>query len=305
MEPVYPVCGKYLEKRARIIRVVRKFFYARDYLEVETPVRIPCPIPEAHIDPFESEMWSLQASPEICMKQLLSRGYPRIFQIARVFRKGERGQRHLPEFSLLEWYTKGATYIDLMDQTETLFLELSAELGLSKNIRYRGHTINLDPPWDCYTVAEIFERHASVSLEKALEDDTYDEVMGFEIEPHLGIDKPLFLYDYPESKASLARIKEGNPNVAERMELYIAGLELANGFTELCDPEEQVRRFKDEHTLRGRLGKTNYPLPENFIRSLSTLPPCAGIAAGLDRIVMLLCDTASIDEVVAFVPENL
>ena len=305
MEPNYPTCGRYLEKRSGIIRSVRNFFYARDYLEVETPIRIPCPIPEAHIDPFDSEGWSLHASPEICMKQLMAKGYDLIFQIARVFRKDERGNRHLPEFSLLEWYTRNSTYIDLMDQIETLFLEVSADMGFGKKLHYQNHTIDLTPAWDCITVSEAFETLASKTLAKALEDDTYDEVMGLEIEPKLGLERPVFLYDYPESKASLACLKTGNSRVAERVELYIAGLELANGFTELNDPEEQIRRFRSEHSLRNHLGKKNYPLPEPFLQSLSLMPPCAGIAAGLDRIIMLFCNTTTIDDVVAFVPENL
>lgn len=305
MEQCYPTFGKYLESRSKIIRSVRRFFYDRDYIEVETPIRIPCPIPEAYIDPYESEGWSLQASPEICMKQLLSRGHERLFQIARVFRKDERGDKHLPEFSLLEWYTKDATYLDLMDQTTVLFLELSADMGLGQSLHYQNHTISLKPPWNTITVAEAFEHYSSTTVEKALENGSYDEVMGLEIEPKLGFDKPVFLYDYPESKASLARLKLENPKVAERVELYIAGLELANGFTELNDCEEQSRRFKSEHVLRSQLGKKNYPLPEPFLQSLAQMPPCAGIAAGLDRIVMLFCNTKSIDDVVAFVPENL
>jgi lysyl-tRNA synthetase class 2 len=305
MEPCNPISGKHLETRSKIIRAVRRFFYDRDYIEVETPIRIPCPIPEAHIDPFDSEGWSLQASPEICMTQLLARGHERLFQIARVFRKDERGDKHLPEFSLLEWYTKDATYLDLMDQATVLFLELSADMGLGQSLQYQNHTISLKPPWDSITVAEAFERYSSTTVEKALDNGSYDEVMGFEIEPKLGYQKPVFLYDYPESKASLARLKQDDPKVAERVELYIAGLELANGFTELNDFEEQSRRFKAEHMLRSHLGKKNYSLPEPFLQSLAHLPPCAGIAAGLDRILMLFCDTKYIDDVVAFVPENL
>ncbi len=305
MEPTYPANGHCLKIRSKIIRSVRRYFHDRDYLEVETPVRIPRPIPETHIDPFDSEGWSLQASPEACMKQLLSRGFERIFQIARVFRKDERGFRHLPEFSLLEWYTKDATYMDLMAQMEVLFLEISADLALSQTLHYQGHTISLKPPWNALTVAKAFELYAEKSLGQALDDDSYDEVMGLEIEPKLGFDKPVFLYDYPASKASLARLKPGEPEVAERVELYIAGVELANGFTELTDAEEQARRFRDEHTVRERLGKKNYPMPETFLASLPDMPPCAGIAAGLDRMIMLFCDTRSIDDVVAFVPETL
>lgn len=295
----------FLERRADIIRSIREFFYSRNYLEVETPVRIPCPIPEAHIDPFDSDGWCLQASPEICMKQMLARGYERIFQIARVFRKAERGSKHLPEFSLLEWYTAGATYAELMDQIEALFIEIAAGLGLKKKLSYQGYVIDLTPPWDCITVEEAFETIGRRKLSETLSDDSYDEVMGCVIEPELGLERPVFLYDYPASKASLARLKKGCGKVAERVELYIAGIELANGYTELIDSEEQTMRFIKEQDIRKSLGKKNYPLPERFIRNLSNMPQCAGIAAGLDRIIMLFCDTTLIDDVVAFVPEKI
>lgn len=304
MESLYMAGKKHLETRSRIIRSVRRFFFERDYLEVETPVRIPAPIPEAHIDIVESETCCLQASPEIYMKQLLSQGYERIFQIARVFRKHERGHKHLPEFTLLEWYTKDADYNDLMDQLEALFLDVSSDLCRGQVLHYRDCSVSLKPPWDRLSVKQAFDRYSTVSLRQALADDTFDEVMGLEIEPKLGFQKPLFLYDYPAQKASLARLKPEDPDYAERVELYIAGLELANGFTELNDPVEQRRRFESEHHLRSGLGKKNYPLPEPFLETLSRMPAAAGIAAGLDRFIMLFCDVPSIDEVVAFIPEN-
>ena len=296
---------KHLETRSRLVQSVRRFFFERDYIEVETPVRIPAPIPETHIDPVESEDYCLHASPEICMKQLLAQGYDRIFQITKVFRKHERGRKHLPEFSLLEWYTINATYRDLMDQLEALFLEVSADMGRGQILRYADNSVNLKPPWDRISVKSAFDRYGSVSLDKALENDMFDEVMGLEIEPQLGFVKPVFLYDYPAEKASLARLKSDDPAYAERVELYITGLELANGFTELTDPVEQRRRFESEHKIRSDLGKKNYPLPDKFLELLPKMPASAGIAAGLDRIIMLFCNVKSIDEVVAFIPENL
>lgn len=283
-----------------MLRLIRGFFYDRDYLEVETPVRGKAPIPEAHIDPFESENAVLYASPEIFMKPLLARGLDRIFQIARVFRKGERGAKHLPEFTLLEWYAKDAGYLDLMDELEAMVPFLAEKLDWGASLTYQGHTVSLSPPWNRLTVRESFERYGSMTLEQALETDRFDEIMGFEIEPRLGMEKPVFLYDYPASKGSLARLSPQDPSVAERVEFYICGLELANGFSELTDADEQRRRFEDEHRLRSSLGKTNYPLPETFLESLKTLPPAAGMALGLDRLAMLFCDTADIGDVVAF-----
>lgn len=294
-----------LRTRAYIMRLVRRFFFERDYLDVETPIRIPSPIPEAHIDLVESEGFCLQASPEICMKQLLAQGLDRIFQIARVFRKHERGHKHLPEFTLLEWYAKDATYLDLMTDMEALVLYLAHGLGKGRILSYQGVSVDLSPPWHRISVRESFERFGSLSMDEALASDRFDEIMGLEIEPKLGFDRPVFLYDYPSEKASLARLKMDDPSVAERVELYIAGLELANGFSELNDPDEQIQRFEAEHRLRRNMGKPTYPLPTRFLDALHTMPDAAGIAVGLDRLVMLFCDAPAIDEVVAFVPEDL
>lgn len=295
----------HLRTRAAIMRLIRSFFFERDYLDVETPIRIPAPIPEAHIDPVESEGFCLQASPEICMKQLLAEGLNRIFQIARVFRNHERGHKHLPEFTLLEWYTQGADYTDLMNDLESLVQYLAQGLGRGNTLTFQGIAMDLSSPWDRLTVEEAFEHYGSMSLGQALLTDRFDEVMGLEIEPRLGCNKPVFLYDYPWEKASLARLKPENTAVAERVEMYIAGLELANGFSELTDPAEQILRFESEHRLRTILGKKNYPMPTRFIDALHTMPSAAGIAVGLDRLVMLFCDAPTIDEVVAFVQEEL
>jgi lysyl-tRNA synthetase class 2 len=294
-----------LKIRGALTRSIRRFFFERDYLEVETPLRTLAPIPEAHIDMIESEDGLLLPSPEVYMKRILARGYDRIFQIARAFRRDERGHRHLPEFTLLEWYTAHSDYMDLMEQMEALLLDVTSDLGRSQILRFAGFSVDLKPPWTRLTVKDAFERYASKNLDQALADDSYDEVMGLEIEPRLGLDKPVFLYDYPAGKASLARLKNDKPECAERVELYIGGLELANGFTELTDPVEQRRRFSAEHDLRSGLGKKNYPLPEKFLESLDAMPPCAGVALGLDRLVMVFCDASCIDDVVAFVPESI
>ncbi len=294
-----------LAARARIISEIRKFFGEEGYLEVETPLRIPAPAPELHIDALPSADWFLQTSPELCMKRLLAAGFTRIYQISHCWRAGERGRLHLPEFTMLEWYRAEADYFDLMGECEALIGNIAASLGHGDRITCRGREISLRLPWERITVAAAFARYTRCSLEDALQRDLFDELMVEEIEPRLGIDRPTFIHDYPASRGALARLKPGDASVAERFELYIGGLELANAFTELTDPVEQRSRFLQEQEYRRSQGKTAYPLPEKFLDELSGMPPAAGIALGLDRLVMLLLDAASIDEVVAFTPEEL
>ncbi len=294
-----------LRLRACIIESVRRFFAENDYLEVETPIRIPAPAPEAHIDAQPSGGWYLRTSPELCMKRLLAAGYSRIFQICKCFRRNERGRRHLPELTLLEWYTAGADYTDMMTQCEELIGVVARQAGSGDLLHYQGRQIDLTPPWPRMTVADAFERFASVAVDEALAEDRFDEVMGLDIEPHLGIDTPVFLCDYPAACGALARLKPEDRRLAERFELYIGGLELCNAFTELTDPAEQRLRFEQEGKLRRLAGKSVTPMPEKFLNALKDMPAAAGNALGIDRLVMLLADAAKIDDVVAFIPEEL
>ncbi|MGD2011453.1 MAG: EF-P lysine aminoacylase EpmA [Desulfobacterales bacterium] len=298
-------CLPNLRLRARIIRTVRQFFTEHDYLEVETPIRIPAPAPEAHIDAQPSGSWFLQTSPELCMKRLLAAGYPRIFQICKCFRRNERGGRHLPELTLLEWYTAGTNYNGMMAQCEALIGSVARVAGSGDMLRYQGQRIDLTPPWPRLTVAEAFDRLSSVSVEEALKENRFDEVMGLDIEPQLGIDKPVFLYDYPAACGALARLKPEDCRLAERFELYIGGLELCNAFTELTDPTEQRLRFEEERKMRRLAGKSVTPMPAKFLSALKEMPAAAGNALGIDRLVMLFADTTEIDDVVAFTPEEL
>jgi lysyl-tRNA synthetase class 2 len=294
-----------LETRADTLHAVRAFFLSRGYLEVETPNRIPAPLPESHIDAIPSGSWWLHPSPELCMKRMLGAGYDRIFQIAKCWRDRERGPLHLPEFTLLEWYCAGSDYRNLMEECEDLLLYVSVALGAGDGISCRGLPIDLSKPWERITVREAFERYGSVALEQALAEERFEEVLAMEIEPHLGISKPVLLYDYPLVFGSLARTKPGDPRTAERFEIYIGGLELANGFSELTDAGEQRRRFEKENETRTRRGCPPYPMPENFLAALSRMPDSAGIALGVDRLVMLFAGASSIDEVVAFTPEEI
>ena len=297
--------SKNLIRRAEILQLIRGFFHAHGFLEVETPIRIPVPLPEAHIDLIGSEGWVLQPSPEICMKPLVAAGCERIFQICKCFRKGERGRRHLPEMTLLEWYAAAETYSDLMTRTEQLILSIAQGLGLGRALMYQGARIDLTPPWPRVTVAEAFRRYASLPADAALVQGRFDELMGMEIEPRLGAERPVFIHDYPAACGSLARLKPGDPSVAERFELYIGGLELCNGFSELTDPVEQRRRFEAELKIKRQRGQPVHGLPQKFLEALSAMPPCAGNALGVDRLVMLFCDAETIDDVVCFTAGNL
>ncbi len=294
-----------LQHRARILQEIRQFFIKQGYLEVETPHRIPAPAPESHIDAVTSGEWFLHPSPELCMKRMLAAGYGQIFQICRCWREGERGNQHIPEFTLLEWYRSGCDYRSLMEECEELIRTVAASIGPREKMIFRDHEIDLTRPWERISVKEAFRGYAKISVTEALERDLFDEVMVREIEPKLGVGKPTFIYDYPAERGALARLKPEDPGVAERFELYIGGLELANGFSELIDPEEQRKRFQREHADRQSMGKRIYPMPERFLDELEDMPPSAGIALGVDRLVMVFSNAERIGDVVAFTPEEL
>lgn len=296
---------EHFEIRSLVIQAIRDFFTHSHYLEVETPILGPCVIPESQIDPVSVEGQYLQASPELCMKRLLSKGFDKIFQICKCFRKNERGTHHLPELTMLEWYAKDDTYLDLMDQCQGLITFIAKRLNLKNQIKYQNKIINLKQPWQKLTVGKAFDLYAEKSLSKALSDDSFDEIISFKIEPHLGNTSPCFLYDYPAILASLAKLLPGNPHYAQRFEFYMAGIELANGFTELTDPVEQKIRFEMENKIRDSQKKTAIPLPDKFLADLERMPNAAGIALGVDRLVMIFCNARSIDDVVTFTPESL
>lgn len=294
----------YLEIRHRLLNAVRAFFCRHNFLEVETPVRIFAPAPEAHIEAIEASGAWLQTSPEIYMKRLLAAGYPKIFQICKTFRAGERGRLHVPEFTMLEWYCTDISYIQLMAQTESLICEVCEKVLGTRHMSRNGIKIRLDRPWPKISVENAFLKYAGASLKEALADDSFDERMAFEIEPALDHARPVFLYDYPASKAALARLCPDNPQTAQRFEAYIGGIEICNGFTELTDPKEQRSRFEAELKRRGKNGLAIYPMPEAFLKALGTMPPAAGNAVGIDRLAMLLAGVETIDEVTAFIPEE-
>ena len=296
---------KALQQRACILQGIRQFFIEKSYLEVETPHRIPTPAPESHIDATPSDTWFLHTSPELCMKRMMAAGYEKIFQICRCWRERERGSLHLPEFTLLEWYRANGDYHSLMEECEGLIRFVARTIGLEQKLIFRSHEIDLSEPWERISVKEAFGRYSQTSVTEALEQNLFDEIMVQGIEPRLGVEKPTFIYDYPAERGALARLKQDDPSVAERFELYIGGLELANGFSELVDSEEQRRRFQLENRNRQFIGKRIYSMPDKFLDELDSMPPSAGIALGVDRLVMVFLNAETIDEVVAFTPEDL
>ncbi len=290
-----------LELRSRVLRAVRDFFYANGFAEVETPVRIPAPALETHIDaPPAGRAW-LRASPELHMKRLLAAGCDRIFQLGPCFRSGECGRRHNPEFTLLEWYRTGADYTDILRDTEALLAHVFQTVAGQAALSYRGNPIDLARPWHCHTVSEAFRKWAGWDPVAHWDPDRFDVDLLEKVEPALPQDRPCVLTDYPAPAASLARLRPQTPPVAERWEVYVGGLELANAYSELCDPAAQRARFIEAAAERRRLDKEVYPLDEPFLAALEHgMPRCGGIALGIDRLVMLACDAADIADVRPF-----
>ena len=299
-----------LQQRSALMQAVRNFFLAHEYIEVDTPIRLPVLIPEAEIEPLVSEDHFLQTSPELCMKRLLASGCSQLFQICHCFRKGERGRLHQEEFTLLEWYRTGWTYMELMQECEEMVRHVAQCCANptgpdnAGEIQRHGKNISLAAPWQRITVDAAFRRYTGISAEQAVETNQFDEFLVEKVEPKLGWDTPVFLYDYPIALASLARAKQDNPNIGERFELYIGGIELANGFSELTDPAVQRRRFLQE--IEKIASTRPAPLiPEKFLAALTHLPDCAGIALGLDRLFMLLLNQQHIDAVLPFTNTDL
>jgi lysyl-tRNA synthetase class 2 len=290
-----------LQKRSSLLQAVRSFFYARNYLEADTPIRLPVLIPEAYIQPLTSEGRFLQTSPELCMKRLLAGGCTQLFQICRCFRKGERGRLHQEEFTMLEWYQIGWSYVELMQECEELVRQLArscAEQGWQALPTWAAQP----EPWLRLTVEEAFLRFAGLSAAQAAVEGSFDVLLVEKVEPELAQLGAVFLCDYPLTLASLARPQQANPAVAERVELYINGIELANGFSELTDVQVQRQRFEAELI---KAGLDQSLMPEQFLHDLAHLPACAGIALGLDRLLMILLGRQRLAEVLPFADEDL
>ncbi|HEY6460062.1 MAG TPA: EF-P lysine aminoacylase EpmA [Polyangiaceae bacterium] len=303
---------KHLRERAAALADVRRFFDGRGFVEVSTPVVVPSPGLDLHLDAFEvaggdrgAPRW-LVTSPEYQMKRLLGDGWERIYQIVPCFRRGELGTRHNPEFTMLEWYRAGAGVDDVVRDTEQLVASVTGG-----TVTVDGRGIDVRPPFERITVCEAFARFAGWSEAETLDaaghdEDRYFRALVDQVEPAIArIDRGVFLVDYPATQASLARKKPGDPRVAERFELYVAGVELCNGFGELVDPVEQRARLEQDRAARHERGLPVYPIDERFLEALARVPPSAGNALGLDRLVALRCGTTDIASVMAFTADEL
>lgn len=289
--------------RSSILQAIRAFFVAEGFLEVQTPVRTPAPAPEPHIDAIPADGWFLSTSPELYMKRLLAAGYEKIFQLVPAFRHGERGRLHHPEFSLLEWYRLRSDYQVLKRDCLDLLRHICRTINGSLKVKYQHNWLDVEGDWQHFTVREAFLHFAGWDPIATHDPDRFDMDLVEKVEPHLGFPQPCILSDYPSFQAALARLKPNDSTVAERFELYWAGIELANGFSELTDPWEQRERFLQTMEARRREGHTVYPVAESFLASIEHLPPCTGIALGVDRLVMIFADTDQLDQIVAFPPE--
>ncbi len=311
----------FLRRRARLTAAVRAFFAARGYTEVETPYAVTAPGEEVHLSAFATErvspigerrkLW-LHTSPEFAMKKLLAGGAGPIFQLARVWRNGEGSDLHAPEFTMLEWYCPGAGMSDLIAETLALLRAV-----LPPVVTCRGVTTDLAGA-ETLTVAEAFARYAGADVLATAGDaaalaaqagarlrageeweDLFFRLLLERIEPHLGRARPTFLTHWPAAQAALARRDPGDPRVAERFELFVCGIELANAFVELTDAAEQRARFTADRARRHALtGTPDWPLDEDFLAALDHgLPPCAGIALGFDRLAMIAAGADRIEQV--------
>ena len=276
-----------LRLRDQVVRRLRGWFHARGYIEVDTPQRVACPGIDAHIDALPAGGGRyLATSPELEMKQLLAAGCRRIVQVARAFRADERGERHSTEFTLLEWYAAGEDYRDLMTNTEELVAEAADALE-REGIRTR--LAAWPRPFARLGVDDAFERWAGWRPSTAFDDERFFEDFVTKVDARLESLGAVFLADWPAPAGALARRSDDDPAICERVELVLDGLEICNGFSELTDPREQQERFERDNAERERRGKAPYPLDRRFLDALTSgVPPCAGNALGVDRLLMAL-----------------
>ncbi len=315
-----------LRVRARILAQTRNFVAARGVLEVETPLLCEAGAVDQHLDPILAryhppgsqrplDRW-LVTSSEHSMKRLLAAGSGPIYQISRAFRDGERGRLHNPEFTILEWYRPGWDHHQLMDEVEAIVGEILRSApggpripeGRFDRWTYRQaflDALGFDPhkvsASDLCRIAGLEGVPPLPGLEAEDRDAWLNLLLLARVEGTLGFDRPAFLLDYPPSQAALARVRLDDVPVAERFELYVYGVEIANGYHELCDPKEQEARFHEANRKRREMGKAQLPMDLRFLAALEAgLPPCAGVAVGLDRVAMLALGSSTIDDVIAF-----
>lgn len=327
--------------RERVYDALRNFFKMQGFHEIETPMLVRSPGTEPYLDLFSTQLnlqtksglkkekLYLLTSPELSLKKVVAAGLSKVFQLTKSFRNNEGlSPYHNPEFSILEWYRTKADYTHIMNDCENLIKELVKEIqGNSETLSYQGKKYDLSLPWPRISVEEAFEKYANLRAEVFLDEEKlrqaaaekkyvnsknasweelFNQIFLNEIEPEIAqFTKPVFVKDYPLSLAALSRKKPGDPRFAERFELYLGGIELANAFSELTDPAENRTRAMSDLAERKKLGKEVYPLDEAYLAALENLPPTGGIALGVDRLVMLLADVASVQETIFFPIEEL
>ena len=325
--------------RERVIDAIREYFKGRGFHEVETPLLLPVPSSEPYLEVFQTELKDdvghtrpafLPTSPEYALKKLLAAGSGSIFEITKSFRNGEgKSSRHNPEFTIMEWYEVGGNYMSVLAEMERLIAFIYQKVLQSSSVpvlQYQGKKYSLKTPWEKISVAEAFQKYAGIGAETMLDgqrlkeyglqhgyqvtaettwEEIWNQIIANEIEPHLGVRGPTVLYDYPVAQAVLSK-KAKDPRFAERWELYLGGLELANCYGELTDAAEVETRFAHDMAERKRLGKTQYGVDDDFVAALKMgMPECSGIAVGIDRLAMLFADVANIDEVRFFPASEL
>jgi lysyl-tRNA synthetase class 2 len=321
----------FLVARNQVLRVARSYFEAQGFTEVECGALQVSPGNEAHLHAFATDMIGpdaasvrryLHTSPEFASKKLLAAGEQKIFDFARVYRNRERGPLHAPEFTMLEWYRANEDYAAVMDDCLRLLSITASAVGATM-LTYKGRTAapNVEP--ERLTVADAFARYASLDLLSSLTpepnrdalskeaqaqgikvgandswSDIFSRVLVERVEPHLGVGRATILYEYPRVEAALARACAHDRRLSERFEIYVCGVELANGFGELTDPKEQRARFEAEMREKERVYGDRYPIDEDFLSALAQMPPASGVALGFDRLVMLVTGASHIDKVV-------
>lgn len=322
----------FLKQRQLLVRDIKNYFLTHDFIEVETPVLQLSPGLEPHLHAFATHLIApdghveplyLRTSPEFSCKKLLAGGVPKIFEIARVFRNRERSTLHHPEFTMLEWYRKDEPYDALIQDCENI-LQCIVQMTQAPHWTWKEKFCDINQPVQRLSVHQAFLDFAEIDLFETMDDqgntdaqaliaqakkqniriahddrwsDVFSRILVEKIEPFLGINRPCFLVDYPVSEAALARRKMNDPRLCERFELYVCGVELANGFGELSNAQEQRRRFEEDMHLKKRLYEESYPIDDELLEALPMMGNASGVALGIDRLVMLACGATHIEQV--------
>ncbi|MFC1569506.1 EF-P lysine aminoacylase EpmA [bacterium] len=317
--------------RSQILQGIREFFNKKNFLEIEAPTLTPYPTLDNNIDSIKCEIDTpdnqtktlyLHTSPEHAMKKLLAAGSDNIYYLGKVFRNNELTRLHNPEYTMVEWYRLEADYHDIMKDTQDLISTIVDKLFGSFTFKYQNRVVDLIPPWPIISISELFKNTFELSSSELLSEESlqlaaerysihyskkddwetlFHRLFMDKIEPNLGIPQPVFIIDYPQKIGLMARSKSEDSRFVERVELYIAGLELANGYSELTDPNEQLQRFSKQQKIKKDYNSKNYPIDHELIDAMKLgLPNCAGIALGIDRLLMFLLNKTEIQDVILF-----